>query len=228
MLIAGFMPESFVDWRGKIVVTIFTYGCNFRCPFCHNYTLVTEKPERLMSQEEIIEKVENLKEWIDGVCITGGEPMLHEDIVEFIRELSRITQVKLDTNGSFPDRLREALPYVSYVAMDVKAPKERYEELAGAKVDIAKINESIQIIKNKARDYEFRTTAVPTLGVKDFEQIASWLDGAKRYVIQQYSTKGGTLKREYLKLRPMREETLHKICMRIGHHFQECRIANLV
>ncbi len=227
MLIAGFMPESFVDWRGKIVATIFTYGCNFRCPFCHNYTLVTEKPESLMSREEIIEKVENLKEWTDGVCITGGEPMLHEDIVEFIKELSRITQVKLDTNGSFPDRLREALPYVSYVAMDIKAPKERYEELAGAKVDISKIDESIQIIKNKARDYEFRTTAVPVLSKEDFRKIAEWLSEAKRYVIQQYSTQGGTLRREYAKLRPYNIEFLQEICREIKPSFRECLVANL-
>ena len=227
MLIAGFLETSFVDWRGKVVATVFTYGCNFRCPFCHNYTLVTEKKKRFIPMEKVIEWVEYLKDWIDGVCITGGEPTIHLDLTEFIKEVTKITEVKVDTNGTNPEILRELIPHVSYVAMDIKAPKNRYEELAGARVNMEKIEESIEIIKRYARDYEFRTTAVPTLGMKDFEQIASWLHGAKRYVIQQYSTKGGTLEPEYLKLRPMREETLHKICMKIRHHFRQCRVVNL-
>ncbi len=227
MLIAGFMPESFVDWRGKMVATIFTYGCNFRCPFCHNYSLVTEKLGKVIGEEEILTRVESLKDWIDGVCITGGEPMLHEEVVEFIKELSKITQVKLDTNGSFPDRLREVLPYVSYVAMDVKASKERYDELAGVKVNVEKIDESIEIIKNNARDYEFRTTAVPVLSMEDFERIAEWLKGSKRYVIQQYSTIGGTLNPSYSNMKSRSEYELKRICNAVKINFDECMVVNL-
>ena len=97
MLIAGFLETSFVDWRGKVVATVFTYGCNFRCPFCHNYTLVTEKKKRFIPMEKVIEWVEYLKDWIDGVCITGGEPTIHLDLTEFIKEVTKITEVKVDT-----------------------------------------------------------------------------------------------------------------------------------
>ncbi len=227
MLIAGFLETSFVDWRGKIVATVFTYGCNFRCPFCHNYTLVTERQKRFLNPESVISRVEELKGWIDGVCITGGEPTIHPGLVNFVKELSRITKVKLDTNGTNPEMLEEMLPHLAYIAMDIKAPRRRYPELAGVAVDIEKIERSIEIIKKKARDYEFRTTAVPVLKEKDFQEIAEWLRGAKRYVIQQYSTAGGTLNPEFAKLAPHREEYLHHICGRIGKNFKECVVANV-
>ena len=227
MLIAGFMPTSFVDWRGKVVSTIFTYGCNFRCPFCHNYTLVTEKVDKFLSEEEIIEKIEDIKDWIDGICITGGEPTIHADLTEFIKELRKIKPVKLDSNGSHPEVLREAIRYVDYVAMDVKAPKALYDKLSGVKVNIDTIEESIELIKRHAKDYEFRTTAVPILKFEDFLEIAQWLKGAKRYVIQQYSTAGGTLDRTFSKLKPMEKNDLSSICSQISEYFDECIIANI-
>jgi pyruvate formate lyase activating enzyme len=227
MLIAGFMPTSFVDWRGKVVSTKFTYGCNFRCPFCHNYTLVTEKVDKFIDKEEIIERVEDIKEWIDGICITGGEPTIHGDLPEFIKELRKIKPVKLDSNGSNPEVLREAIKYVDYVAMDIKAPKALYDKLSGVKVDINAINESINIIKRYAKDYEFRTTAVPILKFEDFLEIARWLKRAKRYVIQQYSTLGGTLNSEFSKLPSLKPEVLKDICKEIKGNFQECLVANI-
>ncbi len=227
MLIAGLLPESFVDWRGKLVATIFTYGCNMRCPFCHNYALVIQRQDRFLNPEDVLRRIEELREWIDGVCITGGEPTIHPDLPLFIRELSKITKVKLDTNGTNPDILRDSLPYLSYVAMDIKAPPHRYSELSGVQVNMRKIEESISLIRNKARDYEFRTTAVPLLNQEDFEEIASWLSGAKRYVIQQYSTQNGTLNPEFRNLSPHPEPFLREICKKIAHHFGECILANL-
>ncbi len=227
MMIAGFMPESFVDWRGRMVATIFTYGCNFRCPFCHNYTLVTKTLEMSISPENILNRVMELKDWIDGVCITGGEPTIHPDLPEFVRELSKIVPVKLDTNGSNPKVLRDLMPYVDYVAMDIKAPMERYRELAGTSVDIDKIDESIRLIMREARDYEFRTTAVPILSDKDFESISAWIRGAKRYVIQQYSTDGGTLDPKFLELRPHDSTFLSSVCNRISVNFRECIVVNI-
>ncbi len=226
MLIAGFMPTSFVDWRGKVVSTIFTYGCNFRCPFCHNYTLVTEKVDKFLSEEEIIGKIEDIKDWIDGICITGGEPTIHGDLPEFIKELRKIKPVKLDSNGSNPEILREAIKYVDYVAMDVKAPKNLYNKLSGVKVNIDAIEESIELIK-KQKDYEFRTTAVPILKFGDFLEIAQWIKGAKRYVIQQYSTLGGTLNPEFSQMQSLKPEILNKICEAIKGNFQECYVANI-
>ena len=227
MLIAGYIPESFVDWRGKMVATVFTYGCNFRCPFCHNYTLVTEPPTALLSEDNVIEEIKGLKGWIDGICITGGEPTIHKDLKDFVKKLSKIAPVKLDTNGTEPSTLIEVIPYISYVAMDIKAPKYRYNEFAGVSVNMEKIEESIDIIKKYSRDYEFRTTAVPLLNEEDFEEIALWLSGAKRYVIQQFSSQGGTLNKEFENLSPHEPQKLHQICDRIKDNFDECLIANL-
>ncbi len=227
MLIGGFLETSFVDWRGKIVATIFTYGCNFRCPFCHNYTLVTKKMNNFLSVEEVIRKLEDIKDWIDGICITGGEPTVHEDLMDFIRDLSRIKPVKLDTNGSNPDMLREVIKYVDYVAMDIKAPKSLYDKLSGVKVNMDKIEESIELIKKDAKDYEFRTTAVPVLSSKEFREIADWLNSAKRFVIQQFSVDGGTLDLSFSHLSPYPSHYLERICNDIKHYFKDCVLVNL-
>ncbi len=227
MLIAGYIPESFVDWRGKMVATVFTYGCNLRCPFCHNYTLVTEPPTTLLGEDYVIDEIKGLRGWIDGICITGGEPTIHKDLKDFVKKLSEIAPVKLDTNGTEPEALKELIPYLSYVAMDIKAPKRRYDEFAGTAVNMEKIERSIEIIKKYAKDYEFRTTAVPLLNMEDFEEIAQWLRGAKRYVIQQFSAQGGTLNKEFAHLKPYEPEKIHQICNRIKDNFDECLIANL-
>jgi len=227
MLIAGFLPESFVDWRGKVVATVFTHGCNFRCPFCHNYALVKEKPRATLAPDTVLESIASMKDWIDGVCITGGEPTIHGDIVDFVKELSKIVPVKLDTNGSQPEILSSLLPYLEYVAMDVKAPPERYKEMAGVTVKIETVEKSIKIIMTHAKDYEFRTTYVPLLKKEDIENIAQWIAGAKRYVIQQFSTTGGTLDPKISQLVPHSKEYLHDTCKSISSRLEECIIANV-
>ncbi len=227
MLIAGFMPESFVDWRGKIVATVFTHGCNFRCPFCHNHALVLGAPVKRYREEDVIKTLRELSGWVDGVCITGGEPTLHRDIVDFVGQVSRFMPVKLDTNGTFPDILEKLLPMVDYVAMDIKAPPERYGELAGVQVNIQNVNRSVSLIMEKARDYEFRTTFVPSLRVDDIGQISEWIRSAKRYVIQQFSTAGGTLDIRYATLNPHPPEILEEACAVASRGVEECVIANL-
>ncbi len=227
MLIAGFLPESFVDWRGKIVATVFTHGCNFRCPFCHNYALVKEKPVTILAPENVLESIASMKDWIDGVCITGGEPTLHDDIVDFVKELSKIVPVKLDTNGTRPDILSSLLPYLEYVAMDVKAPPEKYKEMAGVAVNIATVEKSIKIIMTRAKDYEFRTTYVPLLKKEDIEKISRWIEGAKRYVIQQFSTNGGTLNPNFSAIKPHTKAYLIETCRSVESRFEECIIANV-
>ncbi len=227
MLIAGFLPESFVDWRGKIVATVFTYGCNFRCPFCHNYTLVKEKPRKILAPEKVVESIASMKDWIDGVCITGGEPTLHDDIVVFVKELSKIVPVKLDTNGTRPDILSSLLPYLEYVAMDVKAPPEKYKEMAGVAVNMEAVEKSMKIIMTRAKDYEFRTTYVPMLKKEDIVKISRWIAGAKRYVIQQFSTTGGTLDPKFSQLIPHSKEYLRNTCKSISSRVDECIIANV-
>ncbi|NPA74949.1 MAG: anaerobic ribonucleoside-triphosphate reductase activating protein [Euryarchaeota archaeon] len=227
MLIAGFIPESFVDWRGKIVATVFTHGCNFRCPFCHNHALVVGKPAKIYSSEEIITKIKELEGWIDGVCITGGEPTVHRDIVKFIEKVSKFMPVKLDTNGSNPETLAAILPLVDYVAMDIKAPPSRYTEIAGVPVNTRNIEKSIKIIKEQAKDYEFRTTFVPTLSREDIREIARWIAPARRYVIQQFSTGGGTLDSTFQSLSPHAPATLNSACAIASRNVEECIVANL-
>lgn len=187
MLIGGFQKMTMLDYPGKVACTIFTYGCNFRCPFCHNATLVIDEAQ-LFSCDEILSYLNKRKGILDGVCISGGEPLLQNDIFDFIKEIKALgLKVKLDTNGSYPERLKEAIDsgLVDYVAMDIKTSKENYSRVAGANVDISKIEKSVELLLENRVDYEFRTTVVRELHTKeDFDRIAVWLKGARRYFLQ--------------------------------------------
>lgn len=187
MLIGGFQKMTMLDYPGKVACTIFTYGCNFRCPFCHNATLVIDEAS-LLSEDEILSYLNKRKIILDGVCITGGEPLLQKDIFEFLEKVRKTgLLVKLDTNGSYPEKLKEAIDrgLVDYVAMDIKTSKENYSKVADVNVKIQDIEKSIQILLENKVDYEFRTTVVRELHTKeDFEKISEWIKGAKRYFLQ--------------------------------------------
>ena len=187
MLIGGFQKMTMLDYPSKVACTIFTYGCNFRCPFCHNATLVIDEAQ-LFSESEILSYLNKRKGILDGVCISGGEPLLQKDIFEFIKKVKDLgLLVKLDTNGSYPERLREAIDsgLVDYVAMDIKTSKENYSRVADVNVKIEDIEKSVKILLENKVDYEFRTTVVRELHTKeDFVKISSWIKGAKRYFLQ--------------------------------------------
>ena len=187
MLIGGFQKMTMLDYPGKVACTVFTYGCNFRCPFCHNATLVIDEAQ-LFSEEEILSYINKRKNILDGVCISGGEPLLQPDIFEFIKKIKDLgLLVKLDTNGSYPERLREAIDsgLIDYVAMDIKTCRENYSLVADANVKIEDIEKSVSILLENKVDYEFRTTVVRELHTKeDFVKISSWIKGAKRYFLQ--------------------------------------------
>jgi pyruvate formate lyase activating enzyme len=187
MLIGGFQKMTMLDYPGKVACTIFTYGCNFRCPFCHNAALVIDEAS-LLSEDEILSYLNKRKGILDGVCITGGEPLLQKDIFEFLEKVRKIgLLVKLDTNGSYPEKLKEAIDrgLVDYVAMDIKTSKGNYSKVADVNVKIQDIEKSIQILLENKVDYEFRTTVVRELHTKeDFEKISEWIKGAKRYFLQ--------------------------------------------
>jgi pyruvate formate lyase activating enzyme len=194
--IVGWEKVSFIDFPGKVCTILFTPGCNFRCPYCHNYELVIPKAVSKLKpipEEEIFSWLEKRKDVIEAVEITGGEPTLHgEALLEFMQKVKdKGFLVKLDTNGSFPNVLKKAVLFdlVDYVAMDVKAPIEKYPEIAGTKVDTNKIKKSISILLRGKVDYEFRTTAFPILGIEDFEEIGRLVKGAKKYYIQQFRNK---------------------------------------
>ena len=187
MLIGGFQKMTMLDYPGKVAATVFTYGCNFRCPFCHNATLVIDEAQ-LFSEDEILAYLNKRKGILDGVCISGGEPLLQNDIFDFIKKIKSLgLLVKLDTNGSYPERLREAIDsgLVDYVAMDIKTSKENYSRVADTNVKIEDIEKSVQILLESNIDYEFRTTVVRELHTKeDFVKISNWIKGAKRYFLQ--------------------------------------------
>lgn len=195
--IKGFLETSFIDWDGKIVSVVYVPLCNFHCPFCHNSGLVKD-PQiyETIAAEKIEKYLLEHKDFIDGVCITGGEPCLHEGsgLFEFMRKIKDLGfQIKLDTNGTMPEVLGKAIAekLIDFIAMDIKGPLDgRYDKLSGVKTDIGKIKESIRIIKEGNVPYEFRMTVIPTLlGKKEIEAAAKYLAGAKLFILQQFDPK---------------------------------------
>lgn len=189
MQIGGFMKQSFVDFPGTICAVIFTQGCNFNCWYCHNRTLIPYAASKVMfSLQQILMFLESRSGFLEGVVISGGEPTEQSDLKEVINEIKkRGFKVKLDTNGSNPEKLLEVLPLVDYVAMDIKNSFEKYNLTACRPVNIENIQKSINIIKTYAKDYEFRTTFAPDITFEDIEKIAQTIQGAKKFVIQTYN-----------------------------------------
>lgn len=194
MKIGGFQKMTMLDFPGQIACTVFTYGCNLRCPFCHNALLVTHESE-LMDEEDVISYLNKRKGILDGICITGGEPLLQSDIIPFMKRVRELgLKIKLDTNGAYPDKLKEIidLGLVDYIAMDIKNSREKYALTTGVKnLDITPYEKSVEIIKNSGVDYELRTTIVKELHtLEDIEKIGKWIKGAKRYFLQCFAETG--------------------------------------
>lgn len=197
MIIKGFAKLTLLDYPGRVACTIFTGGCNFRCPFCHNASLATRAGEMAsIPEEEIFDLLRKRKGVLDGVCITGGEPLLFgDDLKDFIIKIKELGYaVKLDTNGSFPGRLASLIEsgLIDKVAMDIKNSPEKYGLTAGVEnFDISPILKSIEILKSSGIDYEFRTTVVNELhSASDFEEIGKMIAGAKEYYLQSFVDSG--------------------------------------
>ena len=184
MIIGGLQKTSLLDFPEKIAAIVFTMGCNFRCGYCHNPELINGEAKI----EEVFEFLKTREGKLDGVVIPGGEPCLQKDLPEFIKQLKELGfAVKLDTNGSFPEMLEKVLPDLDYVAMDIKAPLEKYSQIVNVDVDTSKILKSIEVLKNGGVDYEFRTTVVKSqLSFEDFEKIGQLIQGAPRYYLQRF------------------------------------------
>ncbi len=230
--IKGFIPNTMIDWEGMIASTIFLPGCNFRCPFCQNRELVllpdtlpTVPPDML--EDFFIER----KGWIDGVCVTGGEPCFQpgiEKLLEWIKDLG--LKVKLDTNGSFPDVLRSLIDQglLDFIAMDLKAPFDaaRYRIASGNRDSdlVERIQRSIDILRSSGLPHEFRTTVVPMIhSPEDIESIAKSIAGDEDYVLQRFSPKT-TIDPRYSKLEPYREEDLKRALERAKKYVKRVRI----
>jgi pyruvate formate lyase activating enzyme len=223
--IKGFQKSSFIDYPDKISAVIFTGGCNFRCPYCHNSELVYNKSDSLES-EEILDYLKKRKKYLDGVCISGGEPTLQKDLAGFIEKLKALDYlVKLDTNGTSPETVKELLDksLIDYVAMDIKAPFSKYRSVVIEKTDIDKIKETVEILKNSAIDYEFRTTICKELvTAKDILTIAKDLRGSKRYTLQNYRYSDNTL--SSIKYTPYKREELELVVEEIKGYFDKFQI----
>ncbi len=191
--INGFIPVTMLDWEGKVAAALFLGGCNFRCPYCHNPELVLA-PESLPTVSwEIIEKFSTARSsWIDGLVVSGGEPCGNSSLKNLLERIKKLNfPVKLDTNGSFPEILKDVISrgLVDFVAMDVKTSLQKYTDLAMRNVNVEKIKESIDLVSSSDIDHEFRTTVVPGFVEKeDLMAIADYLSRqeAKRYVLQQF------------------------------------------
>ncbi len=201
--ILGLQKTCMVDFPPYLSCTVFISGCNFRCGFCHNADLVNDSKDlQEISEEEIFEFLEKRKNVLDGVCITGGEPTLYSNLKGFIKKIKEIGyKVKLDTNGTDPKLLKELIDgkLLDFIAMDIKSSKEKYNLSSGVKVDMDKLQESIDLIRNSGLDYEFRSTIHPKIiDSEDIVKIGEWLKGSKKYSLQQFVVLEKTLDQEFM------------------------------
>ena len=196
MRFGGLQKLTLLDYPEHVACTLFTIGCNLRCPFCHNLSLVVGNLEKLeqITQEEALAFLRKRSNVLEGVCITGGEPLLQAGIEEFITQVKQMGyKVKLDTNGAYPDKLRQLVEakLIDYVAMDVKNSKTMYNKTCGCVVEMEDVCKSVEFLKSGVVDYEFRTTVTGTFhSDKSVEDMALWLQGAKRWYLQQFVNSG--------------------------------------
>lgn len=188
-IIAGLQKTTFIDFPEKIACIVFTQGCNFKCGYCHNPELFENK-EPTLSVSAFFDFLSKRKGKLDGVVITGGEPTLQKDLKEFVKQIKDLGfAVKLDTNGTNPEILKELVHenLLNYVAMDIKAPLEKYKNIVNVDFDTKKIKNSIDFIMSCGIDYEFRTTVLKSqLSLEDFEEIGNLIKGAKKYYLQEF------------------------------------------
>jgi pyruvate formate lyase activating enzyme len=226
--IKGLQKTSMIDYPGKMCSVVFVADCNFRCPYCQNPDLILRQKEMPdVPHEEIFSYLRSRKKWIDGVCITGGEPCIHGGLPDFARKLGAMgLLVKLDTNGSRPEMLKHLIKkkLLDYIAMDIKSPIEKYGNVAGVRVKKSDIKKSTDMIMKSGIDYEFRTTAVPRLIKEDdVVSIGKWLNGARLYCIQQFRPVS-TLDREYEKEKPYPEEGLKGLAKAAAPYFRRVEV----
>lgn len=209
MKFSGLQKTSLVDFPNRVASVLFTPGCNLRCPFCHNWRIVLDPKPPFLQEEAALKILENRKRYVDAVAVTGGEPTMHKEIPKFLRKLKeRGFAVKLDTNGFYPQVLEECLPYVDYVALDVKTSLEKYERL-GTK-DTAPLVRSIEIMNSGKVECEFRTTVVPGfVETEDIKRIGELAKGAKTYAFQQFVPED-TLEKSLKTLKPYPRETIER------------------
>jgi len=219
--IKGFIDTSFIDWKGQLSSVIFTGGCNFRCPYCHNSSIVLN-PEQIENVpfKHVAAHLRKYKHWVERVVITGGEPTLNKALSSIAGQLKNEgIKIKLDTNGSSPSVVKGLVNdgLIDYIAMDTKGPIEQYKRWCGVDVDTKKIEESIQFILEGNVDYEFRMTVVPFLHrEEDVYVVADYIRHAKRFFIQEFKP-NNTLNPAFSHIKPFSPEKMQKIRQNVSN-----------
>ncbi len=197
MRVGGIQWMTLLDYPDRVAATVFTAGCNLRCPFCHNAELVLPELIAESSQElgdVFFDALSERAGFLDAVVLSGGEPTLQPDLPSVLREIRAMGFLtKLDTNGTYPDILEALLNegLLDFVAMDIKGPREAYADLVGVPVDLAAIGRSIELLRTSGLPYEFRTTCAPGIDGYDIEQIVDWIDGSHSYWLQRFQAPEG-------------------------------------
>ena len=193
MRLGGLLKMTLLDFPGRIACTVFTAGCNFRCPFCHNASLVTHLDEEI-AVDDFFSFLKKRQGMLDGVCVSGGEPLMQPEMADFLREIRALGYAtKIDTNGAYPDKLRALIGegLVDYVAMDIKNSPAKYAQTIGLSSVPAGVEESVALLLSGIVPYEFRTTVVDELHEpEDFAAIGRWIAGAPRYFLQKFTDSG--------------------------------------
>lgn len=229
--IKGLEKFAPIDFPGYISSTVFVGGCNFRCPFCHNADLVL-KPQSLPSfpLDYFLSYLDSRKNWLEAVCVSGGEPLLHDDLdvlLQIIKDKNLL--VKIDTNGAFPVKLEKLIEdgLLDYIAMDIKAPLDKYNKAAAGSVNTDNLKKSIEIIRHSGLDYIFRTTAVPGfIDGDDIEEIGRLLKGSKFFQIQQFKPVC-TLDKSLEKTKPYSKEELQVMAELARPYFEKVRVEGI-
>ena len=215
MIIKGIQKTSMVDYPGLLCVTLFTPGCNLRCPFCHNSPLVLGgDADSQIEEEELLEFLKERKGRLDGVCITGGEPLLQKNALPFLEKLKILGyKVKLDTNGCFPEHLKKLYDsgVLDYIAMDVKNSPARYGETVGSTpFDLTPVKKSIALLKTGRVPYEFRTTVSKTFhDAQSLKETGELIEGADFWYLQAFKNSGNLIDESIV---GYDENSLHNLC----------------
>ena len=225
MKIGGFQKTSLLDYPDMISSIVWTIGCNLNCPFCYNTELVRNTAQSI-DEKQIITHLEKRKGIIEALVISGGEPFLQNDLDIFCKKVKKINiLIKIDTNGTFPDELKKLIEkkLIDYIAVDIKAPKNKYEKLTGRKIDIKDIQKTIDILQKSSIDYEFKTTIIPKLLTKkDILEIGKWLKGSKKYYLQQFKNEMPVLSDELQYAKPYDKKYILEIIEEIKPLFKYC------
>ncbi len=214
MIFHGFQKMTMLDFPGYVACTVFTPGCNFRCPFCHNSLLVTRMNDsEIYTEDDILSYLKRRQGVIDGICISGGEPLMHDDIFDFVKKIKELGfLVKIDTNGSFPEKLEKLIDSgnIDYVAMDIKNCPEKYgETVAIPDFDFEPVRKSVQILLSGKVKYEFRTTVVKEFHTpQDMVKIGELIQGAEKYFLQHFIESEGNIQQG---LTPLCREEMEKL-----------------